>query len=378
MFRFCCWDLLPQSLMSSHGLGICSEGHRELQIHPRMGWFSLWILQYQLFFISHGFLLPQNQGFLCRHLLLPTPCPWVRGWSCYQDSFKISLYNCFHHFKEKWLPAAESRFQHQSLFQKKKNLFWLVGCFFPLKRRQLQNNLLHPAQHGKRKYPVQLHLVGAFRNNFNSHFLLNVSPFVCITHGCLAVEAKLWPPTEASVLFAALSHHNSWLTAPELCQGLCGTVWALVWAPHGTSLGTGANWANHLMGPPWKIITSALCILHVRLVFPCSNRGGCTWVLIKAFPFLLSQKASPSLLLSMTSKVQVFSCRYLKDFQRKIHLLMNGSSRSHKGRGFFNPNINWKGWDFFTCYGLEAASPPWQSDRRQLWCKAIWGKNGSA
>lgn len=29
MFRFCCWDLLPQSLMSSHGLGICSEGHRD-------------------------------------------------------------------------------------------------------------------------------------------------------------------------------------------------------------------------------------------------------------------------------------------------------------------------------------------------------------
>lgn len=128
MFRFCCWDLLPQSLMSSHGLGICSEGHRELQIHPRMGWFSLWILQYQLFFISHGFLLPQNQGFLCRCLLLPTPCSWVWGWSCYQDSFKISLYNCFHHFKEKWLPAAESRFQHQSLFQKKKKIFfgWLV------------------------------------------------------------------------------------------------------------------------------------------------------------------------------------------------------------------------------------------------------------
>lgn len=73
--------------------------------------------------------------------------------------------------------------------EKKKPTF-LVG-FFPLKRRLFQNNLLHPAQHGKRKYPVQLHLVGAFRNNFNSYFLLNVSPFVCITCRCSAVEAKL-------------------------------------------------------------------------------------------------------------------------------------------------------------------------------------------
>lgn len=74
--------------------------------------------------------------------------------------------------------------------KKKKSFFWLV-VFFPLKRRPFQNNLLHPAQQGKRKYPVQLHLVGAFRNNFNSYFLLNVSPFVCITRCCSAVEAKL-------------------------------------------------------------------------------------------------------------------------------------------------------------------------------------------
>lgn len=137
---------------------------------------------------------------------------------------------------------------------------------------------------------MQLHLVSAFRNNFNSHFLLNVSPFLCTTCRCSAVETKLWPPAKASVLFAALSHHSSWLTAPELCRGQCGTVGELVWTPHGTSLGIGANWTNHLMIPPWKTITSAASILHVMLVFPCDNRGRYTWVLIKAFPSLRLQK----------------------------------------------------------------------------------------
>lgn len=127
-------DFAVETCCSSPGwarvdLGVCSEGYRELQIHPKLGCFSLWFLQYQLCFTSHGFLLLQKQGFLCRCLLLPTTCPRVWAWSCYQDSFKISLYNHFHHSKEKWLPVAESRFQHPPLSQRKKkaNFFgWLV------------------------------------------------------------------------------------------------------------------------------------------------------------------------------------------------------------------------------------------------------------
>lgn len=117
--------------------------------------------------------------------------------------------------------------------------------------------------------------------------------------------------------FCALCFSFSPQCLAHSSRAVPGSVWHSVGTGlrprHGTSLGTGANCANHRMIPPWKIITSAVSTLHVRLVFPCSNRGGCTWVLIKAFPSLPLQKTGA---VSAVSGIQS-SCRYLKDFHRK-------------------------------------------------------------
>lgn len=89
------------------------------------------------------------------------------------------------------------------------------------------------------------------------------------------------------LLFLTTAFCSQLQSCARVCVAQCGHCF---WASHITSLGTGANWANHFMIPPWKIITSAVSILHLRLVFPCSKRGGCAWVVSKAFPSLPLQK----------------------------------------------------------------------------------------
>lgn len=181
-FRVWYWDWLPWSQRSSRRFGCLLGGSQGGLDTPTNGPF--FSAPSSALALLHILGIPT---FHCRYLLLPTSCLRVRGWSCYQDSFKISLRIHFQRSKENYCQLLKAAFSRIS-FPKKK-VFWLVGWgFFPLKRRQFQNNLLHPAQHGKRKYTLQLHLVGTFRNNFNSHFLLNVSPFVCIKCNCLAVE----------------------------------------------------------------------------------------------------------------------------------------------------------------------------------------------
>lgn len=115
IFRFCCSDLLPQSWMSSGRFRCLVRGWQGAPDSPKNG---------LVFFVDPsvpGLLhIPwisasAEIGFPLHVLLLPTTCPRVWGWSCHQDSFKISLYNHFHHSKEKWLPVAESRFQYPSL-----------------------------------------------------------------------------------------------------------------------------------------------------------------------------------------------------------------------------------------------------------------------
>lgn len=130
-FRVWYWDWLPWSRRAHAGLGLCR--HREVWICLQMGHFFLHFLQNNLCFPSRGFLLPLKQGFLCKYLLLPASRLRVRGWSCYQDSFKISLSIHFHHSKEKKLPVAESSVQ-QNLFSQKKIFFWQVCWFFSLSK----------------------------------------------------------------------------------------------------------------------------------------------------------------------------------------------------------------------------------------------------
>lgn len=193
-FRVWYWDWQPWSQKSSRGFGCLLRGSQGGLDTPTNGPF---------------FSAPSSALALLHILGTPafhwnrvssagTFCCQLHVWGCESDpviktpsklvyAFPFYAFIHFHRSKEKLLPVAESSFQ-QNLFSKKK-VFWLVGWgFFPLKRRPFQNNFLHPAKHGKRKYTLQLHLVGTFRNNFNSHFLLNVSPFVCIKCNCLAVE----------------------------------------------------------------------------------------------------------------------------------------------------------------------------------------------
>lgn len=66
-------------------------------------------------------------------LLLPTPCPRVWGWSCYQDSFKISLYNHFHFPRKNDCQLLKGDFNTHPFprrQKKKKKKIFLVGWLF--------------------------------------------------------------------------------------------------------------------------------------------------------------------------------------------------------------------------------------------------------